>query len=38
LLNALADNVNKFEDAHGNIKDFEEVQIPFQFGGPAAQA
>ena len=32
LLNALADNINKFEDLHGSIKDFEEVQIPFQFG------
>lgn len=38
LLHALEDNLNKFEDAHGKIKDFEEVQIPFQFGGPAAQA
>jgi len=38
LLNALADNINKFEDLHGVIKDFEEVQIPFQFGGPQAQA
>jgi malate dehydrogenase (oxaloacetate-decarboxylating)(NADP+) len=38
LLNALEENLNKFEDAHGKIKDFEEVQIPFQFGGPAAQA
>ena len=38
LLNALADNINKFEDLYGVIKDFEEVQIPFQFGGPQAQA
>jgi hypothetical protein len=38
LLNALEENLNKFEDAHGKINDFEEVQIPFQFGGPAAQA
>ena len=38
LLNALADNINKFEDINGAIKDFEEVQIPFQFGGPQAQA
>lgn len=38
LLNALADNINKFEDINGVIKDFEEVQIPFQFGGPQAQA
>jgi hypothetical protein len=38
LLNALEDNLQKFEDAHGQIRDYEEVQIPFQFGGPAAQA
>ncbi len=38
LLNALADNINKFEDINGAIKDFEELQIPFQFGGPQAQA
>lgn len=38
LLNALADNINKFEDINGAIKDFEEMQIPFQFGGPQAQA
>ena len=38
LMNALQDNVEKFETAHGTIKDFEEVQIPFQYGGPAAQA
>ena len=38
LLNALADNIQRFEDANGAIRDFEEVQIPFQFGGPAAQA
>lgn len=38
LVNALAENIQKFEDEHGQIKDYEEVQIPFQFGGPAAQA
>lgn len=38
LLNALADNIKKFEDEHGPVKDFDEVQIPFHFGGPAAQA
>ena len=38
LLNALADNINKFEDINGAIKDFEELQIPVQFGGPQAQA
>ena len=38
LLNAIADNIQKFEDANGPIKDIEEVQIPFHFGGPQAQA
>ncbi len=38
LLNAVADNIQKFEDANGPIKDIEEVQIPFHFGGPQAQA
>ena len=38
LLKALADNVKKFEQVHGNIKDIEPVSIPMQFGGPAAQA
>ena len=38
LLKALADNVKKFEQVHGNIKDLEPVSIPMQFGGPAAQA
>ncbi len=38
LMTALADNLDKFEDVHGKIKDYEEVQVPFQFGGPAAQA
>jgi hypothetical protein len=38
LLNALADNLEKFESANGKIKDIAEVQLPFQFGGPVAQA
>jgi hypothetical protein len=38
LLNALADNLEKFESANGTIKDIAEVQLPFQFGGPVAQA
>lgn len=38
LLKALAENVKKFEQVHGNIKDLEPVSIPMQFGGPAAQA
>ena len=38
LMKALADNIQKFEAANGLIKDLEEIQIPMQFGGPAAQA
>jgi hypothetical protein len=38
LMNALMDNIQKFESSHGNIKDLEEVQMPLHFGGPTAQA
>lgn len=38
LLKALADNIKKFEQVHGTIKDVEPVSIPMQFGGPTAQA
>ena len=38
LLKALADNVKKYEQANGTIKDVEPVSLPMQFGGPTAQA
>jgi hypothetical protein len=38
LMRALADNIGKFEQVHGPIKDTEMPQIPMNFGGPAAQA
>lgn len=38
LLKALADNVKKFEQVNGTIKDLEPVSMPMQFGGPTAQA
>ncbi len=38
LVKALADNVKKFEAMHGDIKDSDLDQIPFNFGGPTAQA
>ena len=38
LLNAMAENIEKFETINGKIKDTEEIQLPFQFGGPIAQA
>lgn len=37
LLKALADNVNKFENAHGEIKDYEQPPIPLNFG-PTGEA
>ncbi|GAA0871158.1 DUF3467 domain-containing protein [Gangjinia marincola] len=37
LLKALADNVKKFENAHGEIKDYERPPIPLNFG-PTGQA
>src|ERR1700741_5492125 len=38
LMKALTENIGRYETANGQIKDREEVQIPFNFGGPAAQA
>ncbi|QQR87203.1 MAG: DUF3467 domain-containing protein [Flavobacteriales bacterium] len=38
LMRALADNIGKYEQTHGAIKDTEMPQIPMNFGGPAAQA
>jgi len=37
LAMALADNIKKFENAHGEIKDYEQPPIPMNFG-PAGQA
>ena len=40
LLNALQDNVQKFEQIHGSIKEGETPggAIPMNFGGPTTQA
>ncbi|MDI3320024.1 DUF3467 domain-containing protein [Pinibacter soli] len=38
LMKALVDNISRFEAVNGDIKDLEEVQLPMNFGGPAAQA
>ncbi len=40
LMKALAENVNKFEAAHGPIKDIQgpEGGLPINFGGPIPQA
>jgi hypothetical protein len=37
LINALAENVHRFELAHGEIKDAEQAPIPLNFG-PTGQA
>ncbi len=38
FLKALEDNVNRYETANGTIQDLEQVEIPYNFGGPTAQA
>ncbi|GAA4304210.1 DUF3467 domain-containing protein [Compostibacter hankyongensis] len=38
LLKALADNVKKYESVNGTIQDQDPINIPMNFGGPAAQA
>lgn len=39
LLRALNENISKFEEKHGPIKDSPEgPKIPMSFGGPTAQA
>jgi len=37
FLKALGDNVNRFEKAHGPIKDYDQPAIPLNFG-PAGEA
>ena len=38
FMKAMIDNVKKFETANGTIQDMEQVEMPFTFGGPTAQA
>ncbi len=38
FLTALHDNISKFENIHGVIKQTEGISIPMNFGGPTAQA
>ncbi len=38
FMKALAENIQKYESINGPIKDLEEVQMPFNFGGPTAEA
>lgn len=38
LLHALSDNIQKFEQMNGKIKEGEANALPLNFGGPTAQA
>jgi len=38
LLNALEDNIEKFESINGRVKIQDEGALPLNFGGPTAQA
>lgn len=38
FMKALIENIERFEEVNGDIKDLEEIQVPMNFGGPAAQA
>ncbi|MBK6834364.1 MAG: DUF3467 domain-containing protein [Bacteroidetes bacterium] len=38
LLHALSDNIQKFEQNNGKIKDTDANALPLHFGGPTAQA
>lgn len=38
LMRALAENVQRFEQANGEIVDLEQVEMPMHFGGPKAEA
>ena len=38
LMNALGDNITRYESVHGAIQDLDTIELPFNFGGPTAQA
>lgn len=38
LMNALKENIAKYESVHGPIKDIKGPGLPMNLGGPAAQA
>ncbi len=38
LMSALVENIAKYEQAHGTIKQTDGIAIPMNFGGPTAQA
>jgi hypothetical protein len=38
FMKAMAENIERYEAAHGTVQDLEQVEIPLNFGGPTAQA
>jgi ribonuclease BN (tRNA processing enzyme) len=38
FMKALTENIQRFEQGNGIIRDLEDMQIPLNFGGPTAQA
>lgn len=38
FMKALMENISRYEDSHGEIKDLEQIEIPMTFGGPTAMA
>ncbi len=38
FMKAIKENIERFEATNGVIQDMEQVEIPFNFGGPTAQA
>lgn len=38
FMKAMAENIERYEAAHGDVQDLEQIEIPMNFGGPTAQA
>jgi hypothetical protein len=38
FMKAITENIQRFEQANGTIREIEEIQLPMNFGGPTAQA
>lgn len=38
FMKAITENIQRFEQANGVIREIEEIQLPMNFGGPTAQA
>jgi hypothetical protein len=37
-MKAITENIIRFEQANGVIREIDEIQLPMNFGGPTAQA